>query len=166
MERCNARIIRSKSKICFLRLSNWLPSAARHGRRSYQRTGQRLHRASLTRCPSAVTPSSFRSCFVRLVSSISEGRSRGLEYGVDWTRWPGLVLNVIGRPVEAVRFCHRSLLLLRWMLLRRYRARAFEALAAGRRAEVAAAHCTAPSQAWSGIAAAPVGRRLPCPRRP
>jgi hypothetical protein len=28
LERCHAMIIRSKSKICFLRLSNWLPSAA------------------------------------------------------------------------------------------------------------------------------------------
>src|SRR5262249_43527218 len=28
LERCQAIIIRSKSKICFLRLSNWLPSAA------------------------------------------------------------------------------------------------------------------------------------------
>ena len=31
LERCHTMIIRSKSKICFLRLSNWLPSAASLG---------------------------------------------------------------------------------------------------------------------------------------
>jgi hypothetical protein len=48
-----AMIIRSKSKICFLRLSSWLPSAATHARTS---SGTRLSFGSATTHNSSSTP--------------------------------------------------------------------------------------------------------------
>src|SRR5215468_6457124 len=53
LERCQAMIIRSKSKICFLRLSNWLPSAARYARTT---SGTRLSLESATTRSSSSTP--------------------------------------------------------------------------------------------------------------
>src|SRR5262249_49744550 len=53
LERCQAKIIRSKSKICFLRLSSWLPSAATHARTA---SGTRLSFGSATTRNSSSTP--------------------------------------------------------------------------------------------------------------